>query len=221
MGLPLDVIVGSPEERTRTTGALDYVDSLRERLARAHEFARQHLRKAQSYQKQQYDRRAQGAGFEPGQAVWLFTPKKKVGRTPKLQRWWEGPFAVLQRINDVTYKIQRTARAKPQIVHRNRLKSYKGDVQLEWWERAAHGAPAEEEPVRGERQGARGSDPRASPPGPPPSVGGGAGREPVEEAEPELPGQSGGVLGGEDPVVDGGGVPTEPARSEPEEGAST
>ena len=125
---------------------------------------------------------------------------------------------MLQRINDVTYKIQRTARAKPQIVHRNRLKSYKGDVQLEWWERAAHGAPAEEEPARGERQGARGSDPRASPPGPPPSVGEGTGREPVEEAEPERPEQSGGMLGGEDSVVDGGGVPAEPALSEPAEG---
>ena len=71
------------------------MEGLRERLARAQEFTRQHLRKAQSHQKQQHDRRAQGAGFEPGQAVWLFTPKKKAGRTPKLQRWWEGPFAVL------------------------------------------------------------------------------------------------------------------------------
>ena len=91
VGLPLDVIVGSPEERTRTTGALDYVDGLRERLARAHEFARQHLRKAQSYQKQQYDRRAQGAGFEPGQAVWLFTPKKKVGHTRSCNDGGRGP----------------------------------------------------------------------------------------------------------------------------------
>ena len=37
---------------------------------------------------------------------------------------------MLQRVNDVTYKIQRTARAKPVIVHRNRLKRYAGDAQL-------------------------------------------------------------------------------------------
>ena len=80
VGLPLDVVVGSPEEQTETTEALDYVDGLRGRLARAHEFARQHLRKAQSYQKQQYDRRAQGAGFEPGQAVW--PPVKPTGAAP-------------------------------------------------------------------------------------------------------------------------------------------
>ena len=40
----------------------------------------------------------------------------------------------------------------------------------------------------------------------------------MEEAEPERPEQSGGMLGGEDSVVDGGGVPAEPALSEPEEG---
>ena len=55
VGLPLDVVVGSPEKQTETTEALDYVDGLRGRLARAHEFARRHLRKAQSYQKQQYN----------------------------------------------------------------------------------------------------------------------------------------------------------------------
>ena len=82
------------------------MDGLRGRLARAHEFARRQLRKAHNDQKQQYDHRAQGACFEPGQAVWQFNPKKKFGCTPKLQRWWDGPFAVLQRINDRTYKVQ-------------------------------------------------------------------------------------------------------------------
>ena len=100
---------------------------------------------------------------------------------------------MLQRINDVTYKVQRTARAKPQIVHRNRLTSYRGDVQLGWWERAARGAPAEEEPAREERQGASGYGPQSSPPGPLLTVDEGTGRESVDEAEPE---QSGGVLGG-------------------------
>ena len=39
VGLHLDVIVVSPEEQTETTKALDYVDGLRGRLARANEFA--------------------------------------------------------------------------------------------------------------------------------------------------------------------------------------
>ena len=128
---------------------------------------------------------------------------------------------MLQRINDVTYKVQRTARAKPQIVHRNRLKHYRGDVQLGWWERAARVAPAEEEPTWEERQVASGSGPQSSPPGPPLPVDEGTGREPVDEAEPERQEQSGGVLGREDSGADGhgGSVPAEPSLSEPEEGA--
>ena len=58
VALPLDVVVGSPEERSETTGAPDYVDGLRARLTRAHEFARRRLRQTQNYQKRQYDRRA-------------------------------------------------------------------------------------------------------------------------------------------------------------------
>ena len=118
--------------------------------------------RAQKYQKQQYDRRARDDAFEPGQAVWLYTPRKKVGRTPKLQRWWEGPFAVLRRVSDVTYRVQRTARAKPKIVHRNRLKRYSGDAQLGWWEHAAREAPAEETPVPEGEQGASGTGSRPS-----------------------------------------------------------
>ena len=58
VALPLDVVVGSPEERSETTGAPDYVDRLRARRTRAHEFARRRLRQTQNYQKRQYDRRA-------------------------------------------------------------------------------------------------------------------------------------------------------------------
>ena len=101
---------------------------------------------------------------------------------------------MLQRINDVTYKVHRTARAKLQIVHRNRLKRYKGDMQLGWWERAASGVLAEEEPAREERQETSGSGPQASPPGPS-----------ISEAVPELPEQSGSVLGGVDLGADSHG----------------
>ena len=100
--------------------------------------------------------------------------------------------------NDVTYKVQRTARAKLQIVHRNRLKRYRDDVQFGWWERPVRGAPAKEEPVREGGQGASGSGPQSSPLEPPLPVDEGNRREPVDEAEPERPEQSGGVLGGED-----------------------
>ncbi|XP_022088652.1 uncharacterized protein LOC110978178 [Acanthaster planci] len=143
VGLPLDVVVGSPEGQPEALEVHEYVDGLRMRIERSHEFARRHLQRIQRYQKWQYDRRAQGAGFEPEQAAWLYNPAKKVGRAPKLQRYWKGPFAVLDCI-DVTYMIQKSTRAKPPIVH-YWLKTYLGVVDLGWWRRASAWYPAIEE----------------------------------------------------------------------------
>ena len=113
VGLPLDVVVGSPGGQPDDLEVHEYVDGLRTRMERAHEFARRHLQCSQQYQKRQYHRRAQGAGFEPGQGVWLYNPAKKVGRAPKLQHHLEGTFAVLECINDVTYRIQKSPGPNP------------------------------------------------------------------------------------------------------------
>ena len=70
VGLPLDVVEGSPGGQQEDLEVHEYVDGLRTRIERTHEFARCHLQR-------------------------------------QLQRHWEGPFAVLECINDVTYKIQK------------------------------------------------------------------------------------------------------------------
>ena len=129
---------------------------------------------------------------------------------------------MLQRVNDVTYKIQRTARAKPVIVHRNRLKRYAGDTQLGWWESAARGASAEEGPAREEGQGARRPAPQSGPQGSSPPVCERTRREPVDGAELGHPGRSGGVSGGENSDTSGreGSTPAEPSPCEPEAGGA-
>ena len=85
-GLPLDLVVGCPgDERDSTADLHEYTQGLREKIENAHEFARCHLGKSQLHKNRRYDRQARGAGYEPGQPVWLYTPSKKVSRTPKLQ----------------------------------------------------------------------------------------------------------------------------------------
>ena len=39
----------------------------------------------------------------------------------------KGPFLVTERINDVIYRIKRSPRAKPKVVHHDRLKLYIGE----------------------------------------------------------------------------------------------
>ena len=71
-------------------------------------------------------------GFERGDPVWLHNPRRKKGRTPKLQRPWEGPYLVTSCIDDLVYRIQKGPRSKPMVVHVDRLKKYQGNSFDNW-----------------------------------------------------------------------------------------
>ena len=62
-------------------------------------------------------------GFQ-GDQVWLFNPKRRRGRSHKLQTNWEGPYTVKERINDVVYRIQQEGQRKLKVVHLDRLAKY-------------------------------------------------------------------------------------------------
>ena len=64
-------------------------------------------------------------GFQEGDQVWLFNPKRRCGRSPKLQSNWVAPYTVKQRIDDVVYRIQREGQRKFKVVHLDRLAKYK------------------------------------------------------------------------------------------------
>lgn len=77
--------------------------------------------------KRLYDRSTHFNSYNAGDAVWFYNPLRKQGLNPKLQRRWHGPFLVTERINDVIYRIKRSPRAKPKVVHHDRLKLYIGE----------------------------------------------------------------------------------------------
>ena len=43
------------------------------------------------------------------------------GKSPKLMSDWEGPYEVIHRLSNVTYRIRKGARTKSKVVHVNRL----------------------------------------------------------------------------------------------------
>ena len=60
--------------------------------------------------------------FQVGDLVWLWV-KEIEGQTRKLKTPWEGPYVVLQRLSDVTYRIQlKGGHGRKQVVHYNRLR---------------------------------------------------------------------------------------------------
>lgn len=72
--------------------------------------------------------------FGSGDLVWLHSPQRKKGISPKLRRPWEGPYVVAERLNDVVHSIQRGPRAKPKVVHRDHLWKYSGVECTDWFQ---------------------------------------------------------------------------------------
>lgn len=122
--LPLDLLRGLPSSVVREEEGKDYVFKLRNRLELIHHFARQRLQVKSRNVKSWYDRRARHVHFEPGQKVWFYSPQRKVGKAPKLQSPWEGPWTIERKFSDVVFCIRKTPRHGNKVVHVDRLASY-------------------------------------------------------------------------------------------------
>jgi hypothetical protein len=123
--LPLDVVFGKPPDQ-RYSSSHEWIQSLERRLEISHRFARDNLRCNMRRQKRYYDSRTRWERFQAGDLVWLFSPKRKRGISPKLQTWWYGPYEVIDRLSDVNYRVKCGRYGKPLVVHVDRLKRYQG-----------------------------------------------------------------------------------------------
>ncbi|KAJ8962150.1 hypothetical protein NQ318_018107 [Aromia moschata] len=83
--------------------------------------------------KQRLDTTSTETAFKPGDAVWLYAPKRTKGKSPKLQSNWEGPYTIIKKINDLVYRIQLSPRSKPKVVHLERLAKYTGHNPPNWF----------------------------------------------------------------------------------------
>ena len=77
----------------------------------------------QLLQRRLYDRRVHGQPYQVGDHVWLHTTVLARGNTKKLHHPWKGPYHVLKRLTDSTYRIQSLSNPREHaVVHFNRLK---------------------------------------------------------------------------------------------------
>ena len=73
---------------------LNYSSQLENQLREMNRLVRGRLKVASDKMKTRYDIRSNSVGFQEGDPVWLFNPKRRRGRLPKLQSNWEGPYTV-------------------------------------------------------------------------------------------------------------------------------
>jgi hypothetical protein len=77
----------------------------------------------QAKYKQYHDQTHKNITFQIGESVMLYWPSKKTGVGVKLLPKWDGPYRVLARLNEVTYRIHNGRRLI--AVHVERLRKYK------------------------------------------------------------------------------------------------
>ncbi|KAJ8958333.1 hypothetical protein NQ318_017479 [Aromia moschata] len=133
MKLPTDLMLGRPLEETEERSLPEFVEDLRKRMDRIHRFAREKLKIHSDKMKQRLDTTSTETAFKPGDAVWLYAPKRTKGKSPKLQSNWEGPYTIIKKINDLVYRIQLSPRSKPKVVHLERLAKYTGHNPPDWF----------------------------------------------------------------------------------------
>lgn len=128
MTYPLDVIAGNPKNQ-RILCPVEYVQWLNHTFEITFNFARDNLLKAAVRQKNNYDRGIKPRNFAVGDFVWRWYPPTA---GIKLGLGWIGPYKILEKITDVTYKIQESPDSRQINVHVDHLKPYLGAVPLVW-----------------------------------------------------------------------------------------
>lgn len=124
---PAELAFGRPPDTEHPPGP-EYARKLQDHLEKAHAFARDQLKQAGMRQKRNYDVRSKGRDFQAGELVWVYTPKRKKGRCPKLDCHWDGPCRVIERVGEVVYRVQVPPKGRKVVLHRDRLAPYRGNA---------------------------------------------------------------------------------------------
>jgi len=131
--MPLDLIMGLPLEEREHHGITDaFVRDMQEKSADAYALARKHLGKAAERRKAAYDIRTRAEDFAVGDWVWYWYPRKYRLKSLKWQKCYTGPYLITRKIEPVNFVLQRSERAKPFVVHLNKLKKCYGVTPESW-----------------------------------------------------------------------------------------
>ena len=125
MRLPLDVMMGDANE-IESNYTLFVVD-LREKLVQAHQDVREKLKVAQRRQKDAFDKGVKYTVYQLGDLVLRFSSELKPGEPNKFHRNWDGPYEIVERVSEVTYRLQSIDRhsRRSSVFHFNNLRLYK------------------------------------------------------------------------------------------------
>ncbi len=134
--VPIDSIFQTPPSNEPPTNHTGQLRAIKTRIARAHQYAREHLAEAVKRQRRQYHHERKE--FHAGARVWLFTPRTREGVSKKLTSFWTGPWVMCAKPTSSKTMIRITPDPKwvggrdrhSKVVSIDRLKLYKGPMTI-------------------------------------------------------------------------------------------
>ncbi|CAC5396944.1 Transposon Ty3-I Gag-Pol polyprotein,Transposon Ty3-G Gag-Pol polyprotein [Mytilus coruscus] len=95
---------------------------MKERMESAHSIVRTNTETAMRRQKRYHDLKLSWQKFEKDDEVYVYFPVRKSGRSPKFTSFWRGPFTIIDRCTEVTYRVNCAYRGKEQVIHVDRIR---------------------------------------------------------------------------------------------------
>ena len=130
---PIDLVLGNPVGDAQDASTYDEFVQHQQQLAeRSHGLVRQRLQRCAERRKATYDHHVKRRQFSPNTWVWYYNPRRYVGRSPKWQSYYTGPYLITKLIPPVNCVQQHTRTSKPFVVHCNKLKVVHGVTPQSW-----------------------------------------------------------------------------------------
>jgi transposase InsO family protein len=135
---PLDLLVGPPPSEEERWGSIDAFVYRQQQIKReAYAAVRLHLGTAAERSKDRYDLRVRPAKFAVGDWIFLYCPRRRPGRNVKWAKFYSGPLLVVKVLGPVNYLVQKSSKAKAQVVHVDKMKRVEGETPRSWLVQAA------------------------------------------------------------------------------------
>ena len=133
ISMPVDVMIAStPDE---PVSHIEYVKKLKQKLQYCYDLAGRKLKKGAEVQKRLYNKNLYGEKLVAGDVVWYANKLRKIGKSPKLEPKYRGPYLIHKIYNDVLANIQMTNR-KFSTVHTDLLKKCHSKKLPGWLKKA-------------------------------------------------------------------------------------
>ena len=98
----------------------------------AYSVVRETLNASSARSKNYYDVHTRPKSLQVGGWVWFYSPRRYVGRSPKFQRNYSGPFLIIRQLGPVLFVVQKSHRSKEVIAHADKLKPCYADHPPSW-----------------------------------------------------------------------------------------